>query len=213
MDNILHADEHRAVRWFSRLPWVYCAVVSAMFVVEFHGSRGPILRGFDLPILLLPWAAGILLLAIGRAGPLKNWAVPWLISFSFPVIILKYGVHLTRMWSSLGSAPAPAVFTFFFVVPGVWYLRFLVRMSPKRCPGCGRTSLIPLMKVGKQDMRSSNTRWCAGCGGEFWRDRQGVWQLEKRTTWHDRQMRQEEPETARVAPRHPRPPSGRVRVS
>jgi hypothetical protein len=130
------------------------------------------------------------ILAIGRAGPVKNWAVPWLISFSFLVIILRYSVHLTRMWSSIGSGSSPALLAFFFVIPTVWYLRFLARMIPVRCPECGQTALIPLMKVGKQDERSANTRWCAGCGAMYWKDRQRVWQQEKRTTWYDRQMRE-----------------------
>jgi hypothetical protein len=192
MENNHHTDEHRAVRFFARLPWVYFAVLVAMIPVGFHGSRYPVLRRSDLPILLLPWAAGIFLLAIGRAGPLKNWAVPWLISFSFPVLVLRYGVHLSRMLSSFGSTSAPAVVAFFFVVPALWYLHFLARMVPNRCPTCGRTSLIPLMKVGKQEERSANTRWCAGCGGKYWRGRHGVWNAEKRITWYDRQIRQHE---------------------
>jgi hypothetical protein len=217
MDNNRHADEHRVVRLFATLPWVYFAVLVPMLGVEFSGSRYYILSRFDLPILLLPWAAGILLLAIGRAGPLKNWAVPWLISFSFPAVIIKYGVHLTRMGASLGSTSSPAVVAFFFVVPALWYLQFLARMSPKRCPGCGRASSIPLMKIGKQDQRSANTRWCAGCGAKYWRDRQGVWKVEKRTTWYDREMRQGESKTAgaaaRSGPPAPAAPWGRPGVA
>jgi hypothetical protein len=196
MDNNHRADEQRVVRLFSRLPWVYLTVLLGWLAAESQGWGLRVLHRFDLAIMLLPWATGMLLLAIGRAGPVKNWAVPWLISFSFPVVILKYGVQLTRMWLSSGSASTPAVLAFFFVIPALWYLRFLAHMRPVRCRGCGRASSIPLMKIGKQDQRSANTRWCAACGGKYWRDRQGVWKVEKRTTWHDRQMHQRESATA-----------------
>jgi hypothetical protein len=205
MEHNRHVDEHSVVQFFSRLPWIYCAVLAGTLALELHGSRYLILGKFDLPLLLLPWAAGILVLAIGRAGPVKNWAVPWLISFSFPVIIVKYGIHLTRMSSSFGSASGPAVFLFFvLVVPVAWYLRCLARMSPRRCPGCGRVSLIPLMEVDKQDERSANTRWCAGCGGKYWKDRRAGWQPERRTTWHDRQADQGKSATT-VGPHVPSP--------
>jgi hypothetical protein len=145
-----------------------------------------VLHRFDLAIMLLPWAAGILLLMIWRAGPLKNWAVPWLISLVFPTIFLKSGLYLARIWSSHQGASPVSVWALFFVFPLAWYFGFLMRMSPRRCPGCGESALIPLMKLGTPDQRSSNTRWCAGCGGKYWKGRRGAWQEERRITWHDR---------------------------
>jgi hypothetical protein len=196
MDHCCQPGAHRIVGLFWKISWVFLAVLLVALVAEYHGAGTPVVHGVDLALLLLPWITGLLLLAIGRAGPLKNWAVPWLISLSFPVIILSYGVHLARMWSSIASASTPAVVAFCIVLPVAWYLRFFVGMHPRRCPRCRLASLIPLLKLEKQDPRSSNTWWCAGCDGKYWKDRHGVWQKERRLTWLDRQQDREELLTA-----------------
>jgi hypothetical protein len=190
MDHDWHADEHGLVRLFSRLPWFYFTAVLALVGLESQGLGGHVLRRLDLPMMFLPWVSGLALLAILRTGPLKNWAVPWLISLSFPMIALKFGADLTRVSLSIAGASSLPVLVFFVALPLAWYLGFLARMSPRRCPGCGKAALIPLMKAAKQEQRSGNTRWCAGCGGKHWRGRRWVWQEERRITWHDRQVDQ-----------------------
>jgi hypothetical protein len=182
-----HVDEHRIVRGFSLLPWIYFALLLGLLAAHAQGLSPRVLSRLGLPILLLPWASGILLLPIWRTGPLKNWAVPWLISLTFPAMILAYGIDLTRTWSSFGGSSTPFLLGVFIAFPVAWYLRFFARMRPRCCPGCGRNSSIPLMHLAKLEKRSGNTRWCAGCGGKYWRDGQGAWQEERRITWHDRQ--------------------------
>jgi hypothetical protein len=189
MDDNRHGDEHRAVRTLSRIPWFYLALLLGSLTAEMLGLGPRVVRRLDFAAVLFPWATGMLLLAVGRAGPVKNWAVPWLMSFALPVVILKFGIQLIRAWATFGNALAPVLFAFFIAVPILWYLRFLARMSPVCCPGCGKASSIPLMQIGNQDERSGNTRWCASCGEKHWRDRHGVAKQEKRTTWHDWQIR------------------------
>jgi hypothetical protein len=194
MDNNHHVNRHRIVRLFWILPWIVLSVLAPLLMVGNLGKGLPVIHRFNLAILVLPWLTGTVLLATWSAGPVKNWAVPWLISFSFPLIVLEYGVHLTRA-SSFASGSSFAVFGFFVAVSVACYLQFITRMRPARCPGCGRAALIPLMKVREQDQRSANTRWCAACGGEYWRGRQGVWNEEKRTTWHKSELRRRESAT------------------
>jgi hypothetical protein len=210
MDHDCHADELGLVRLFSRLPWFYFYAVLGLVALESQGLSSPALRRLGLPIIVLPWASGLVLLPILRTGPLKNWAIPWLISLAFPMIALKFGVDLTRASLSVARASTLFVLVFFVAMPLAWYLWFLARMSPRRCPGCGKAGFIPLMKAGKQDPRSGNTRWCAGCGGEYWRDRHRVWQEDRRMTWHDRQINQGRSSTSveaglHVATRMPEP--------
>jgi hypothetical protein len=52
-------------------------------------------------------------------------------------------------------------FTWFLLVPTVLGFASLIgvtRRLPRKCPDCGRWSLLPLGR------RSSGVRWCASCG-------------------------------------------------
>jgi hypothetical protein len=180
-----HTDRSLIVRRLSVVPWVYLASISVLLTTELATSGTGITRLLFLIVMVVPWLAGAVILT-SPEGPLKNWAVKLIVSLSFSAILCYTAIILTRMAQFLGVSP---VFCSgpFVALPMAWYLFFLVHMSPRRCPACERRSLLPLLRLASDDKRSANTRWCAGCGGKYWKDRTGTWQKERRETWHDRE--------------------------
>ncbi len=191
-----HTDESLIVRRLAVIPWVYLASVSVLLTTELSTSGARITRLLFLLVMVLPWVIGAIILTTSD-GPVKNWAVKLIVSLSFSAILCYTAVILTQMARFLGLSP---VFCSgpFVALPMAWYLFFLVHMSPRRCPSCERRSLIPLLRLANKDKRSANTRWCAGCGGKYWKDPSGTWKKERRQTWHERE----------VAPAAPSPAAG-----
>jgi hypothetical protein len=185
MKQIRHIDKSLMVRRLSVIPWVYLASVLVTFTTEFSTSGARFTRLLFLIVLLLPWVMGAIILTWSD-GPLKNWTVRLIVSLSFISIICYTVIILARMAQFLGLSPVICSGPF-VALPMAGYLLFLLHMSPRRCPACARRSLIPLLQLVSHEKRSANTRWCAGCGGKYWKDRSGTWQQERRTTWHDRE--------------------------
>lgn len=133
-----------------------------------------------LPLLLLlaPWFLGCFVVLLDRPGLLRNWLGPLLLSLFYPCLALWYdGAALVR-WVQLGQPP---VWAFAAVLNALLLGGFLVYLSavyPKRCPDCGQRSLVPLLRLGKQEKQARKTRWCASCGAKLSKDDEGHWQHE-----------------------------------
>jgi hypothetical protein len=138
------------------------------------------------PILLIsPPLLALLVMIIERPGPLKNWCVSFLNLLFFPALVLNHDVQSLLDYVHRGTAPALLPM---LVLNGMVFAYVLVyrgRLVPNRCPACQRRALIPLMRLFKNEKRSSNTCWCASCGGKFWKDKEGAWRPERRKTWID----------------------------
>jgi hypothetical protein len=170
------------------VPIVYSVALLAVFIPWFSSS------GFSglglvsvLTLLLLPWAIGVLGSVLRSANPALIWTARLITFLYFPIIFLCYYKILFVSFFAVGGK-APAASLVGIALNGLflaWYSRCLARLSPRRCPACSRRTLIPLVRFGMQNKRTANTRWCAHCGGQFWRDRQRVWHKERRTTWLD----------------------------
>jgi hypothetical protein len=182
------------------IPWDYLAMIAVLLTAELGTSGAGITRLVFLIVTVLPWLIGGIILTAPE-GPLKNWAIKLILSLSFSAILCYAAVILARMAEFVGASPVVCSGPF-VALPMAWYLYFVVRMSPRRCPACERRSLIPLLRLASHDKRSANTRWCAGCGGEYWKDRTGTWRKERRVTWHDRE--------SGLAPPAPTPADGQA---
>jgi hypothetical protein len=170
-----------------------------------HGNAaGPLLA----KLLISPPLLALLMVVIDEAGPLRNWAVTFLLLLVLPALVAYHDVTAAfqlvahGIWPNLwGTLLLNAI-----LLPPV--LIFGRRMVPKPCPGCRRPALIPLTQLVKKEKRSANTFWCARCGGKYWKDQQGHWRLERRKTWFDRTK---EPSTVRrmkpASPKAARPPT------
>ena len=126
---------------------------------------------------------------------MKNWSVSFMLFlFSHPALVLNHDCNALIAFVGYGRAPSLWA-TLVLNAMGVGYaLAYTGRMLPRPCPGCRRRTLIPLMRLFKKDERSSNTFWCASCGGKYWKDQQGTWRPERRKTWLDGRQ---EPSTLR----------------
>jgi hypothetical protein len=154
------------------------------------GTRGVL----TATLLLSPPLLALLVVFIDRAGPLRNWAVLFLFVLLYPSLALYHDVVVVIDYVADGRLPtlwATLLLNATLLPVSVMYGR---KMVPRPCPGCRRRTLIPLMRLFKKDKRSSNTCWCASCGGKFWKDRGGNWCVERRKTWLDAQK---EPPTRR----------------
>jgi hypothetical protein len=170
------------------VPALYIILLLAVFIPWFRssGMSGPVLLSVFI-LLLLPWTIGVLSSVLKCANPAWAWAVSVLNILLCFTIFICYTKLIYISMDLLGIE----VFRPTFVVIAintlflVCYSRSLARLGPRRCPSCKRRTLIPLLRFGKLDKRTANTRWCASCGAMFWRDRHRVWQVERRKTWLD----------------------------
>jgi hypothetical protein len=138
-----------------------------------------------LVALLVPWLLGTLIVMFDRPGPVRNWAGPLLISLFYPTLALSYDWAIVAQWVRSGSPPDLRVALVGNVALLGGFSLYAASMLPRRCPACGQRGLIPLLRLWRQERRTSKTRWCASCKGMYWRDRGGVWREERRKTWLD----------------------------
>jgi len=143
-------------------------------------------RGALMAILLLsPPLIALLVIFIDREGPLRNWAVLFLLVLLYPAVALNHDAVVLFEYLAYGRTPAlwPTLLLNLSLLPASVLCGR--KMVPRSCPSCGRHTLVPLMRLLKKEKRSANTRWCASCGGQFWKDAEGNWRVERRKTWWD----------------------------
>lgn len=164
----------------------FALVFTTMGAARDGAGQLDLFHGMLWSVLLTPWMLGFLVLLLDRPGPLRNWTVSTLFMLFSPALAVAHDWITAATLLDTGSIPHPVstlainvVFLGAFAV--YWYY-----MAPARCPGCGRASLIPLMMLGGQTRRTVKTRWCAGCGGQYWGAGRGPWNKERRRTWLDK---------------------------
>jgi hypothetical protein len=165
----------------------YFAVISAATAPVARGaSPGAARDAVRVVLLLSPWVIAGLVAAFDRPGPARSWAVVCLVFLFYPALAIDVDLSmLLRAWKSGAFPWSWGALVFNLLVGGSTYL-FYRAMAVTRCPGCGGSALIPLLHISGQSRRLNRTRWCAACGDLYWRDREGVLQEERRTTWADR---------------------------
>ena len=178
-----------------RMTWRHLLVLGFYLVILFKAVI-PLLEGTlgkgTPSVLLISGLVSFPLLAllevvIDRAGPLRNWSVSFLLHLLYPALALNHDA--VALGDYLASGKPPAFWTTILLNATLIPVSIasFVKMVPKPCPGCGKRSLIPLMRLFMKDLRTTNTRWCASCGGKFWKDQEGNWRVERRKTWLDRE--------------------------
>jgi hypothetical protein len=154
-------------------------------IIPFLGSIGRTdLRGPLMATLLWsPPLLALLVMFIDKPSPFRNWAVWLLIVLLYPTLALYHDAVVLIDYVADGKPPTVWV----TLLLNATLLPATVlcggKMLPRRCPGCRRWTSIPLMQLLKKDKRTANTRWCDWCGGEFWKDQERNWRVERRKTW------------------------------
>jgi hypothetical protein len=136
-------------------------------------------------LLLTPPLLALLVACFERPGPIKNWAVTLLLCLFLPVLLLNHDFVVVHDYLVNGKRPTVWATVLMNVVILTSTLPYVSRLVPRRCPSCTQRALVPLLRLFKRDKRTANTRWCASCGGKLWRDREGTWRVERRSTWLD----------------------------
>ncbi|MHC5540543.1 hypothetical protein ACYOEI_20170 [Singulisphaera rosea] len=146
------------------------------------GQGGPSLV---LGLIASLWVVGILILLLDRESPGKYWAVPLLLSITFPGLAVWYDWWTFDRWRTAGESPhLGATVVLNFLLFGA-FVALVLSTRPDRCPRCGHWALIPLPRFRRLGDRAAKTRWCGSCGAQYWRQGKGVWQKERRMTWID----------------------------
>jgi hypothetical protein len=157
-------------------------VVIPAFEITGHPSAWNLVL---LTLLASPPLLALLVVIIERAGPAKNWAVSFLLFLFYPALALNHDGTALLDYVRHGRPPMLWATVLLNATAFAYALVYVGRVIPRPCPGCRRRTLIPLMRLYKKDERTSNTCWCASCGGKYWKDREGNWRIERRTTWLD----------------------------
>jgi hypothetical protein len=166
---------------FAYLAVLFKVVVPAL---RFSGLRAP--SSLIMAVVLIsPPLLALLALMIERPGALKSWCVIFLNALFFPAVVLNHDFVALLGYLREGRAPVLWVTVVLNLVGLACVSRFAGKLLPRICPRCARRALIPLIRLGKRESRSSNTSWCGSCGGKFWKDRDDRWRLERRQTWLD----------------------------
>jgi len=117
----------------------------------------PFLRGGSLLVasivvpLTPPLLAGLILL-LDAPGPVKYWLVGLIASPT----LLGFVVWLDFLAVAMGPRGLDRVFPLLVLlnILGIASLALVFKRLPRRCPECGRRSMLPLAQL----------RWCATCG-------------------------------------------------
>ncbi len=164
----------------------YFAVLSAGMVSAFEGpaaTTGCALARWVL--LATPWVLGSLVWVFDRPGPLRDWTSAGLLFAFYPALTIYIDLSIALDAASSRLLPSLGPILLFNALMLVSSLAFYRKMKRLNCPVCARRSLIPLIRLKGQSRRSDRTRWCASCGGQFWRDSTEAWRVERRRTWID----------------------------
>ncbi len=162
----------------------YFAVLSSVLApVLNRPGPGAALGVLRVVLLGSPWILGGLVVAFERRGPLRDYVVAGLLFSFYPALMLFLDVSAAVEAARSGVVPRSGGLALFNALMLGASVVFYGRMRPAPCPDCGRRGLVPLMRLVGQSGRFGNTRWCASCGGQYWRDRAGVYRAERRKTW------------------------------
>jgi hypothetical protein len=161
--------------------FLFKMLISALEVTGHQGAWNLLIA----TLLVSPPLLALLVVIIGRAGPMKNWSVSFLIFLFWPAVVLNHDRVALLDYVRYGRYPMFWGTLLLNAVLVAYTLVYVGRMAPRTCPGCQRRTLIPLMRLFKKDRRSSNTYWCASCGGKYRKDQEGNWRGERRETWLD----------------------------
>lgn len=160
-------------------------------------------------LLVWPWATGVMLMVLDRKGPVRNWFGSLVCSCFCPLAMVLFNFNgvIAAESARPGWFSLPIVVATVNVLLLVCFASFLVYLSPRRCPGCAKRGLIPLMPLVVRDERSKSTHWCASCDKQFWK-KNGVWRPERRRTWWDKARPERSPHTSFLAQRTQRKTPG-----
>jgi hypothetical protein len=160
---------------------IFKVVIPFLARTPFNDSRHALI----ISLLVSPPLLALLEALIDREGPVKNWTVGFLLCMFQPALALNHDAVVVAEYLASGKPPvlwATLLLNATLIPASVIYLR---KMVPRVCPGCQKRTLIPLMRLLMKDGRTTNTCWCASCGGKYWKDREGHWRVERRKTWLD----------------------------
>ena len=168
-------------------------LIALTFLIAFLGLVVPVslwvtgggFNALSLPAFAAPPLLALLVAAFDRDGPIKNWAALILLVMLYPALAIYHDVYVAADYFTSGRAPTYWA-TFLLnatLVPAAFVHGR--RMIPLCCPSCHKRRFIPLTRLFKNDRRITDTRWCASCGGLFWKDSEGQWRVERRKTWLD----------------------------
>jgi hypothetical protein len=166
--------------------FAYLAVLFkvVMPALRFSGLKAP--SSLVAPVVLIsPPLLALLVMVIERPGALRNWCVIFLNALFFPAVVLNHDFVALLGYLREGRAPVLWVTLVLNLVGFAWVSKYAGKLLPRICPSCQRRTLIPLIRLGKRESRSSKTSWCGSCGGKFWKDADQRWRSERRTTWLD----------------------------
>lgn len=165
---------------------VYFAILFRVIIpISQLGGSTSIGRAVLVALLFSPPLLTVLVTFIERPGPLRNWAVSLLLCLFFPALLLNHDVTVLIAYLESGQRPTLWATLLVNAVILPISLPYVARMIPRACPSCGWRTLVPLLRVFKKDKRTAKTCWCASCGAKYWKDQEGNWRLERRTTWLD----------------------------
>lgn len=166
--------------------FAYFAVLLGILVpaLRIYGAKNAV-NGSLVILLASPWLLGLLVLLVERKGPVKYWAAPLFLSLSAPALAISHNWMIVDHWRVTGAVPSTIISLLVNIIFVGSFSLFFARMYPDCCPRCGHRSLIPLIHLWNRSDRTPKTRWCGSCGAKYWRNREGLWQKERRSTWVD----------------------------
>jgi hypothetical protein len=170
----------------SLIPIAYLAILFQVIIPPLKISGHQSAWSLLMPTLMIsPPLLALLVVIVGRAGPIKNWCVSLLMFLFYPALVLNHDRIALLDYMREGRLPSLWMTLLLNAILAIFTLKFVVKMTPRTCPDCQKRTVIPLMRLFKNEQRSSNTSWCASCGGKYWKDQEGNWRAEQRTTWLD----------------------------
>jgi hypothetical protein len=171
-------------RWIILIVYVVLLFRVIIPLLQGVGQMKP--GGILLAILALsPPLLALLVAFLERPGPTKNWALSLLVCLFFPMLVLNHDFAVVHDYLVSGKRPTLWATLLINIVVLTSTLPYVARRVPRPCPSCRRRTLVPLLRLFKKEKRTTKTCWCASCGGKFWKDREGIWRVERRRTWLD----------------------------
>lgn len=152
---------------------VYCACLFAglAWAFKWRELRPATFKSVMLALVVLaqPHIARVLILYLGRPGPLRTWFAVQCRTLSD--LIVACCLTLAAIWHYWSGVAAVLPYTFLFLLalPAVFFwckfFRMVVITRPRRCPNCAKFCLIPLVELRQfADSFVVHSAQCASCG-------------------------------------------------